>query len=117
MCSYKDWIYHGETIYMPTSSNLNSFRTSLINSDHEITGLVDTTTLLNDIFETIGQEYVENNDHSHDFEMGDPIEGEDEEDDINNGFHFNDGVGEREHHEDAEYERVKEIADEVQFVD
>ena len=105
MRSYKDWVYHGETIYMPTSSNLNSSRTSMIHIDRENSDPVDTT-LLNDIFETIGQDCVENN-LSHDFETGDPKEGED--DDINNGFYFNSRVGQREHHEDAGYEMVKQL--------
>ena len=87
--NYKDWVYHEETIYMPTSSNLNSSRTSMTNIDGEIVGAVDTTTLLNDIFETIGQECVENNDLGHDFEMGDPIEEED--DDTDNGFYLGHG--------------------------
>ena len=98
MSSYKYWVYHGETFHMSTSSDLNSSRASTINVNHEIANHVDIIELSNDIFENIGQENVEYDDVSYDFDMGDPTEGEDN--DIDN---------------DAGYTRVIEPADEVLY--
>ena len=113
MCSYKYWVYHGETIHMPTSSNLNSSRTSTINVNREISNHVDTTKLLNDIFKNVQQQNVEYDDVSYDFDMGDPIEGEDN--DIGNDSYFINGVSEGDYYKDAGYSRVKKLADEVLY--
>jgi len=104
--SYKEWVHHGESIFMSSGSELCSGSHSNTNAEPNLLGHINTIGMLNDIFGVHKQEGILN-------DIGDPMIGEYVEFDDEpepNGI-----LNEEEHLEDAGYRRLVDQAEQELF--